>query len=296
MITDINSFIQAKKFENLSSASLRAYHSDLSKLNTYCKQYDFKTEEGIHNYLQYIEETNIYKPNTKIRKLITIKMFYNYLAKNNLISAQSIPSIKIRKEKHLPKTLNYSEIKKLLTTAAISQKTDIKSRDQIRDFAILDILITLSLRICEVHNLNLNDYNPENGQIIIFGKNRKERVLFLVNSEDKKIINNYLKIREQYFPLSTEIAFFLNKYGNRISIYGIENIFFKYRNLAKINSHSTPHYLLHTFATELLNNGANLRDIQELLGHSSITTTEIYLEISSARKKEVLTKFGVRKF
>lgn len=168
-------------------------------------------------------------------------------------------------------------------------------RDQLRDCAIINLLISLGLRICEIVNLNLQDYSNKDGQLIIFGKNRKERILFLIDPIDKKIIKDYLNVRVQYSPDSNESAFFLNKYGKRFSIFGIENIYYKYRDLARINPSSTPHYLRHSFATELLNNGANLRDIQELLGHSNITTTEIYVEVSSTRKKDVLTQFGVKK-
>ena len=89
-------------------------------------------------------------------------------------------------------------------------------------------------------------------------------------------------------------ALFINRYGDRLSIYSIENIFYKYRDLSNINPNATPHYLRHSFATQLLNNGAGIRDVQELLGHSSIVTTQIYTEISTARKKEVLMKYNGR--
>ena len=92
----------------------------------------------------------------------------------------------------------------------------------------------------------------------------------------------------------TTTALFINRYGNRLSIYSIENIFYKYRDLSNINPNATPHYLRHSFATQLLNNGAGIRDVQELLGHSSIVTTQIYTEISTARKKEVLMKYNGR--
>ena len=89
---------------------------------------------------------------------------------------------------------------------------------------------------------------------------------------------------------------FLNRSGGRLSIYGVENIFYKYRERAHINPAATPHFLRHSFATQLLNNGANIRDVQELMGHSSIVTTQIYTEISLARKKEVLRKYNARNF
>lgn len=86
----------------------------------------------------------------------------------------------------------------------------------------------------------------------------------------------------------------MNRYGNPLTIHSIEDIFYKYRDLSKINSHSTPHYLRHTFATNLLTNGADIRSVQEILGHSNISTTEIYTEISLNRKQEILTKYNYR--
>lgn len=91
-------------------------------------------------------------------------------------------------------------------------------------------------------------------------------------------------------------AMFVNKSGGRLSIFSIENIYYKYRELSKINPHSTPHYLRHSLATQLLNNGANIRDVQELMGYNSIVTTQIYTEVSLNRQKEVLMKYNGRNF
>ena len=117
-------------------------------------------------------------------------------------------------------------------------------------------------------------------------------MIYLSSPETRQALLTYLAIREQFQP--SDQSFFLNKYGERLSIYGIENIFAKYIELAKIDTKATPHYLRHTFATELLNNGANIREVQELLGHSSIVTTQIYTEVSIERKKHVLNSFNYR--
>ena len=292
----IHSFLHTKKLENLSLSTLKAYRADLSRFAIYCKEHDFQMESGITHYLKHLEKTTKYRPNTKSIKLVTIKLFYNYLLDNKISHHFPLPQVKIRKEKRLPKTLTSSEVKKLFSTVSIIPKSKPKIRDQIRDFAILNILISLGLRICEIRNLNVHDYNIKDGQLIIFGKNRKERILFLTNIQDKAMMRKYLATRLHYSPLPDETALFLNKYGQRLSIYGIENIYYKYRDAANINPKSTPHHLRYSFATELLNNGANIRDIQELLGHASITTTEIYVEVSSTRKRKVLSEFGIKKY
>lgn len=287
-------FLQKKSLENLSVKSIQAYNFDLIKLRSFCLERKMSLAEGVIEYMKFLVTTEMYKVNTKRRKLITMKMFTEFLMDNQHIEEMKIPNTSVRKERNLPKTLTLSEVEKLLEAVSVSRESKKKKRDQIRDAAIIEVMINLGLRISEVSNMNLRDYDMTDGKVVIHGKNRKERVLFLINGEARTIVNDYLAVRDQYNP-KVEDAFFLNKYGERLSIFGIENIFFKYRNIAQINQHSTPHYLRHSFATELLNNGANLRDIQELLGHSSISTTEIYTEVSSIRKKEVLLKYGMRR-
>lgn len=288
----INNFIEKKRSENLSVKTLKAYTSDLKLLKKFCQKNNYNVEIGAYYYAIFLIEVSNYKTTTKIRKLTTTKMFHNYVSKYLGIDVELIGT-KIRKEKRLPKTLSHLELTRL-KSAIKFPKTIIKQRDYYRDMAIINTLLVLGLRISEISNLNLQDYVWEESKLIIFGKNKKERVLFFANDDDKKKVEEYLNVRNDYKPSSTEPAFFLNKYGKRISIFSIENIFYKYRNLANINKKATPHYLRHSFATELLNNGASIRDIQELLGHSSISTTEIYLYVSSTRKKTVLSNFGYK--
>jgi Site-specific recombinase XerD len=291
----IEHFILEKRLENLSQLTINSYQTDLRIFYNFYSQNKLDISNGINEYLKYLEETTDYLSSTKSRKLVTIKLFHRYLVQNQLIDKGNVFPIKIRKEKRLPKTLPLKELQKLVEVVEIIPNSPVKIRDQIRNCAIMTLLISLGLRICEIKNLNLQDYQPKDGRITIFGKNKKERILFITNSQDKLILKNYLKTRKQYNPQNKEHALFLNKYGKRFSIYGIENIYFKYRDMANIAKNSTPHHLRHTFATELLNNGASIRDIQELLGHSSITTTEIYVEVSSKRKRRVLSKFGIQK-
>lgn len=289
----VNKFIESKKSQNLSTKSIYAYNSDLNQLNNYYKLNGYSIKECLENYAHYIVQTNIYKPSSKKRKIITLKMFWEFLADSEGIILPTFPNVQIRKERRIPKILSNSELKILVETVQkYSASTSKKNRDHIRDKAIIEVMINLGLRISEVSNINLYDYND--GYILIRGKNNKERVLFLTNQISKNILEEYLKIRAEYYPSQSEESFFLNKYGLRISIYGISNIFKKFKELSHINTMSTPHYLRHSFATQLLNNGANLRDIQELLGHSNISTTEIYTNVSSTRKREVLTLYGFR--
>lgn len=117
-------------------------------------------------------------------------------------------------------------------------------------------------------------------------------MLYISSTEVIDIITQWINKRDYFNPKTEHL--FINKYGNKLSIYGIENIFYKYRDLSGINPAATPHYLRHTFATQLLENGADLRSVQELLGHSRISTTEIYTEICVEHKKKVLMNFNLR--
>ncbi len=291
----VEDFIVKKRWENLSTKTLNAYNFDLRKMLIFCKRKELELGAGVFEYMHFLSATDCYKASTKRRKLITLKMFIEYLIETGNLPYTKIPRVIIRKEKRLPKTLSFIEIDNLLEAASKRTGSTKKQRDQIRDAAILEIMVNLGLRISEISNMNIKDYDTEEGMVIVHGKNRKERLLFLTNKKARTIVNEYLAIRDNYLPDPADQAFFLNKYGTRLSIFGIENIYTKYRNLSNINQSSTAHYLRHSFATSLLNNGANLRDIQELLGHSSISTTEIYTEVSSNRKKEVLIKYGVRR-
>lgn len=289
----IQQFITNKKLQGISEKSISAYIIDLKQFNNYFNCSNEEVDICFKKHMTSIINNSQYKRNTKKRKIITIKMFIEFLNKEYHFSIKSLPNIVIRKETKLPKTLSSREVSRLINyidNIHLSSLT--KERDRLRDKAIIEMMVNLGLRISEVSNLNIKDYND--GNVIIHGKNNKERLLFLTTHTSKKIVQDYLECRKKYFPNLKETAFFLNKYGERLSIFGVSNIYKKYRNLSKINTSSTPHYLRHSFATELLNNGANLRDIQELLGHSSISTTEIYTSVSTLRKQKVLSTYGFR--
>ncbi len=165
--------------------------------------------------------------------------------------------------------------------------------ENIRDAAILDILISTGTRICEVAALKVEDIMFNERTILIHGKGRKQRLIYISSPITWQRLKNWLKVRKENFSLSHDYVF-INRYQDPISIYAIEDIFTKYKKLAKINVNSTPHYLRHTFATNLLANGADIRVVQELLGHSSISTTEIYTEVTNTRKIKALKKYNYR--
>ncbi|KYK28798.1 MAG: tyrosine-type recombinase/integrase [Theionarchaea archaeon] len=294
---------------NLSDNTLKAYLGDLTAFGKFLQEKDI-TEIDCDDLRQYIRilEANHYKDTTIKRKIATIKVFFNFLEQEGIISDS--PTRKIRKRyitaKRLPKVMSKDEVERLLREAyhevrklselsrqlVESNSPNDKLMRAYRDRVILEILFSTGIRIGELVNLDIEDVNLNDECILIFGKGRRERIVLISNSEVLKALKEYLILRKN-IP-SRSKALFLNKYGERLSIYSIEHIFQKYCEKAKIRSHYTPHCLRHTMATMLLNNGADIRVVQEILGHSCITTTQIYTEVSLEHKKRVLMKFNQR--
>lgn len=293
----INQLItQLKITKNLQEQTLKAYSSDITNFLNYINKETIE-QIDILNYINYLFDEKKLKDRSIKRKIISLKIYFNFLEDNSIIKTNPFTKLKFKfkQEKKLPKTLQKSEVKKLLETVyneLNSSITPYKKFETIRNISLLEILISTGIRIQEASSITLNDISLQEKTIIIHGKGRKERQLFILNKYVLSSLKNWLTIRKTSSPKCNNI--FINKYGNPLSIHSIENIFRKYKTLSNINIKATPHYLRHTFATNLLTNGADLRSVQEILGHSSISTTQIYLEISSNRKKQVLQKYNYR--
>lgn len=148
------------------------------------------------------------------------------------------------------------------------------------------------IRIGEASNISLSDIIFPERTILIHGKGRKQRLIYISCLQTWTNLTQWIKIRKVNSTNTDKL--FVNRFGNQLGIHGIEYIYNTLRTAAGINEKSTPHYLRHTFATNLLANGADLRSVQEILGHSSVSTTEIYTEVTTKRKKQVLNKFNYR--
>lgn len=185
-------------------------------------------------------------------------------------------------------------MKKLLKTVSSSyhnEDTEHRIFQGCRDTAIIDLLICTGIRIGELKSIKMEDIYKYERSILIHGKGKKERFIYISSNDTWKNLKKYIKIRKKKNCKVDNL--FVNRYGESLTIYSIEDIYAKYIKMAKL-SHSTPHYLRHTFATNLLNNGADIRSVQEILGHSSVSTTQIYTEVSITRKQEVLSKYNYR--
>lgn len=286
----------AQSTKNLSSKTIIAYRSDLKDFCAFA-DCDALNKVIILSYVHKLSQERKLKDTTINRKIIVLKMFFEYLYSQNFIESNyfKLHNFKFKKEKRLPKTLAVKETAKLLTCLT-NQNLAAQSNYEIwkttRNLAMIDILISTGIRIAELSNISVNDIISAERVILIHGKGRKQRLIYISCPQTWSNLTQWLKIRKTR-PVNTDKVF-VNRYGEQISIHGIEYIYNTVKKNANINSNSTPHYLRHTFATNLLANGADLRSVQELLGHSSIATTEIYTEVTAKRKKQVLNKYNYR--
>lgn len=284
---------------NLSLKSIKAYLSDLKGLIGWLEAQSqlTLTKDTLQNYLRTLMREAVLKDITIKRKYICFKAFFNYLVQQGVVTVSPLTDFgkHFKTAKRIPKTLSLTEVETLLNYPKQhikALKSDFRRSICTRNDAIIELLYVIGIRIGELVAINVEHIDLTEQTILIFGKGRKERLLYISSQDVVEKIKAWLHLRDAFNPKTN--ALFVNKYGNRLSIYSIEDIFYKYRDLTGINKKATPHYLRHSFATHLLNNGADLRSVQEILGHTNVSTTQIYTEVSVERKKDVLSRFNPR--
>jgi len=224
-----------------------------------------------------------YSKSTTARKLATLRSFYKFLVKRNHISSNPVTTIKTPKQdKKLPKFLEYEQVMRLLNTPPAN--TWLGARDR----AILEVLYSTGMRVSELVGLNMDDVDFLSEVIHIRGKGKKER-LCPIGSSALQSIQNYIEFRNR--RMASDSAFdskvlFANKHGKRLSTRSVRRKMDKYLIEAGLDPSISPHTLRHSFATHMLNNGADLRSVQELLGHQSLSTTQIYTHVTTTRMNE----------
>ena len=294
IIKEFLNVIQSTK--NLSDKTIEAYRSDLSDFSDFVRD-EVYDETTILRYVNHLLHERKIKDSTIKRKLIVLKMFFEYLYNQKYIEENYYQShtFKFKKEKQLPKTLSVKEVSKLLVSLR-DQNSKAKSSYAVwkstRNLALIDILISTGIRIAEASEISLTDIIMAEHVILIHGKGRKQRLIYISCQQTWTNLTKWLKLRSSKENRTDKV--FVNRYGNQLGIHGIEYIYKTVTAAAGLQAHSTPHYLRHTFATNLLANGADLRSVQELLGHASVSTTEIYTEVTAKRKKQVMDRFNYR--
>lgn len=263
--------------------TVSSYIEDIYKYLEYMENNKIKAAldieyQNITNYLKYLDNNN-YETSSIIRKIVSIKLFHKYLSEEYKIKDVSSKIINPRLRRKLPNILTIEEVDNLLD---IKLNTPFDYRNK----AMLELMYSSGLRVSELVDLKLNNIDLDNGYVRCLGKGKKERIIpigEIAIEYLKKYINEYRNsMKKGYYTENV----FLNNHGKNITRQGF---FLIIKNIAKeknIDKNITPHMLRHSFATHLLNNGANLRTIQEMLGHSSITTTQIYTNVSNDIIKE----------
>ncbi len=267
-----------------SNLTVKSYRTDLEEFSIYLDKIDKKTlgnikRADIRGFMGELLSYG-YKKSSVARKLSSIKSFFRYLVRNKLINCNPAISIKTPKAgKPIPSFLSEDEMERLFDS--IPHKTDL----DIRNRAILEILYGTGIRASELTNLNLSNIDINERLIRVFGKGKKERILPLGRKAFEWIKNYINKVRG-----NEEGSLFLSKSGKRFGQRDLQRIVKRFiTNVATLHQMS-PHTLRHTFATHLLNRGANLRAVQELLGHESLSTTQIYTHMSIEKLKEEYKK------
>ena len=213
------------------------------------------------------------------RKLSSLKTFFTYLEDNNEISHNPAEMVKPPKQdQKLPRIENSEDISKMMEEDFISTKM------KLRNSTIIEVLYGSGMRVSELRNLLLENINLESGEIKVKGKGNKERIV-LIGEKAVNSIKKYLDFERK--TTSNTNYLFLNKFGNPISTRSIQRIVKKYSQIAGLHEDFHTHTLRHSFATHMLDGGADIKVVQELLGHSSPTTTQIYTHISKEKMKEI---------
>lgn len=272
----------------LNNKTLKAYSTDLEQFRIYTKgKY---SREVIREYLTFLHTT--FKPKTVKRKIATLKAFTHFLLIEDIIDINPFQKIEttFREPIILPKTIPLNVINDVLS-AAYSQlnvsSTTYRKKLTIRDIAVLEVLFATGARVSEICSLPLSSVDLRNHAIKIYGKGSKERMIQIENTDVLNALQKY------YETFQAEIEkngyFFLNKLNHRLTEQSVRDIINKYTMLSGSTIHITPHMFRHSFATLLLEEDVDIRYIQKLLGHSSITTTQIYTHVAMAKQKEILS-------
>lgn len=241
----------------------------------------------VREYLHFIQKFN-YKKTTIARKIASIRTFYKYLHREKKVENNPAENlISPKRPKSLPKFLTTDEIEQILSNINIDTPAGYRNR------AILELLWASGMRVSELSGLNFGNLNLENNEITVFGKGSKERII-LITDRAKNYLQGYIDYARNLVargytlgPITETTPVFINKTGYRLQTRMIRNVINDIVEKIELPKKVTPHMFRHSFATHLIENGADLRVVQELLGHASISNTQIYTHISMQHMKEV---------
>lgn len=277
------------KEKRYSAHTIQAYGSDLEQFMEFLVEkrgYEknpssvLVQKEDVRAFLGGFIQYGL-KKKSVARKLASLRAFYKYLNRANLVHQDpTMTLVYPRTEKKLPRFLSEKEINDAL------EKIGSHSPAGVRDRAILELFYGTGIRLSELAGLNLADVDFSGMTVRVFGKGKKERIAPMGKSAIAAL-KRYLSRRSDFHPTPREEAFFLNPTGKRISIRGVQNLVYKWLKSVSEKEKLSPHLLRHTFATHLLERGADLESVKELLGHASLSTTQIYTHLTTDHLRQV---------
>lgn len=295
---DFLSFCQYEK--SLSPKTLKAYRIDLNQFAKSLgelKNITDVSKKELREYLTFLSEL---KPKSIKRKVATLKALFNYLEFEDKISVSPLRKMKIRirEPKVLCRTMNLHEVKKLFRVGYKKMNAAISNHhhlffESVRNVAVLELLFATGGRVSEIANLKKENINLQTGNVIIKGKGNKERIIQICNKESLTVLRDYQTLFKS--KIAREGWFLINRNYNKLSDQSIRNIVRMFCKKAGIIKNITPHMFRHTFGTMLLERGVDIRYIQSLLGHSSITTTQMYTHVNAKKQRQILLAKHPRK-
>ena len=266
--------------------TIAAYHNDLNQFASFVEEEATKhgwippwagfNRQSMLSYLLDLRQRN-YAATTVARKVAAIRSLFNFMVTEGIIKANPIQDVRSPKiGKSLPKPISISQVRLLL-----EQPSKVSTPEAKRDRAMLELLYASGMRVSELVSLNLGDVDLENGYVRCLGKGSKERVI-PIYEQAALVVKEYIEeTRTQLVHKADEQALFVNLRGDRLTRQGFWQILKGYAKAANLEIEITPHTLRHSFATHMLNGGADLRSVQELLGHANISTTQVYTHLTT---------------
>ncbi len=278
-------FVNYLEYErHLSHNTILNYQLDLDNYFKFIKtnniNYLIINKDMVREYLKYLDSLK-FKNKSVARHLSSLRMFYDYLLEKNVVERNIFKSIKSpKKETRLPNYLDYEDLDILLNAFNLNKPLELRNK------LIIEMFYSTGVRISELVNIRLNDFNFTDKSLKVFGKGSKERIVYF-GDYVIELYNKYMLIRDKLLKGKKSDYLFINNKGDNLTVSGVTNMLNMILKKVSIKNDISPHTLRHTFATHMLNAGADLKSVQELLGHSSLSTTSIYTHISNERLRSV---------
>ena len=279
--------------KELDGKTLKAYRIDLRQYFEYVCV-DEPDKEKIEEYITHLHKS--YKQKTVKRKIASIKAFYNYLEETEIIAESPFRKIKVKFKETvtLPRIIPREEIEKLLNHMyqCLNENDKVSHKHMLRDVAVIEVFFATGARVYEISNIREDSINLNTGLIRLMGKGGKERYVQISNTSILEVLKKYYDENEQAIKKSG--YFFVNNRESRYTEQSIRLMLKKYTKQAGIERNITPHMFRHSFATYLIEEGVDVSCVQQILGHSSIKTTQIYIHIAAKKQAEILKEMHPR--